>query len=261
MRTIVIALFAALIAAPAGAAEKLIDLKKAPGLDKVEGNCGACHSLDYIQMNSPYPSATLWDAEVTKMIKVFGAPITDADAASIKEYLTLLEGLHKQVIAPSIDEFYLLARTVLVKDESNFDKFDRVFGEFFNGLTPPEGVGDGIEAEIPLEWLLKLAQKELSEQDKALVESLGGWEALMQTLRQRLAELTGLNGEALHQLAATPSPASTPPGASRAISASRRTTSAKPRPMNRLTETMVLAGSLAWCGKASCPIWRPPPGR
>ena len=92
---------------------------------------------------------------------------------SIKEYLTLLEGLHKQVIAPSIDEFYLLARTVLVKDESNFDKFDRVFGEFFNGLTPPEGAGEGIEAEIPLEWLLKLAQKELSEQDKALVESLG----------------------------------------------------------------------------------------
>ncbi len=126
------------------------------------------------------------------MLAGFFVKLKDARIpVSIKEYLTLLEGLHKQVITPSIDEFYLLARTVLVKDESNFDKFDRVFGEFFNGLTPPEGAGEGIEAEIPLEWLLKLAQKELSEQDKALVESLGGWEKLMQTLRQRLAEQKG----------------------------------------------------------------------
>ena len=89
MRSIALALFAALIALPAAAQEeKLIDLKKAPGLDKVEGNCGACHSLDYIQMNSPYPSAALWDAEVTKMIKAFGAPITEkADATVIKDYL------------------------------------------------------------------------------------------------------------------------------------------------------------------------------
>jgi mono/diheme cytochrome c family protein len=73
---------------PARADEKPITLKKAPGLDKVEANCGACHGLDYIQMNSPYPSAALWDAEVNKMIKAFGAPITDADAAAIKDYLT-----------------------------------------------------------------------------------------------------------------------------------------------------------------------------
>jgi sulfite dehydrogenase (cytochrome) subunit B len=88
MRTILIALAVAMLALPAGAEEKLIDLKKAPGLDKVEGNCGACHSLDYIQMNSPYPNAALWDAEVTKMIKAFGAPISDADAKEIKDYLT-----------------------------------------------------------------------------------------------------------------------------------------------------------------------------
>jgi mono/diheme cytochrome c family protein len=88
MRTILIAFAAAMLALPALADEKPIDLKKAPGLDKVEGNCGACHSLDYIQMNSPYPNAALWDAEVTKMIKAFGAPITDADAKEIKEYLT-----------------------------------------------------------------------------------------------------------------------------------------------------------------------------
>jgi cytochrome c553 len=87
MRTILIALAAVMISLPAIAEEKPVDLKKAPGLDKVEGNCGACHSLDYIQMNSPYPNAALWDAEVTKMIKAYGAPITDADAAAIKEYL------------------------------------------------------------------------------------------------------------------------------------------------------------------------------
>ena len=87
MRTILIAIAAAMIALPATADEKPVDLKKAPGLDKVEGNCAACHSLDYVQMNSPYPNAALWDAEVTKMIKAYGAPITDADATAIKDYL------------------------------------------------------------------------------------------------------------------------------------------------------------------------------
>jgi len=87
MRAILIALAAAAMSLPALADEKLIDLKKAPGLDKVEGNCGACHSLDYIQMNSPYPSAALWDAEVSKMIKAYGAPISDADAKEIVDYL------------------------------------------------------------------------------------------------------------------------------------------------------------------------------
>jgi mono/diheme cytochrome c family protein len=88
MRTIFIALAAAaLFAMPAAADEKPVDLKKAPGLDKVEGNCGACHSLDYILMNSPYPKAALWDAEVTKMIKAFGAPISEADAKAIADYL------------------------------------------------------------------------------------------------------------------------------------------------------------------------------
>jgi mono/diheme cytochrome c family protein len=75
------------LALPALAAEKPIQLKKAAGLDKVEANCGSCHSLDYIQMNSPFPSAALWDAEITKMIKVFGAPIEDADAKAIGDYL------------------------------------------------------------------------------------------------------------------------------------------------------------------------------
>jgi sulfite dehydrogenase (cytochrome) subunit B len=87
MRTISIALFAALLAAPVHAQEKPVDLKKAPGLDAVQNYCAACHSLDYIEMNSPYPNAAMWDAEVTKMIKAFGAPISEADAKTIADYL------------------------------------------------------------------------------------------------------------------------------------------------------------------------------
>ena len=87
MRTIMIALAVAALALPAAAQEKPINLKKAPGVEKVEGNCGSCHSLDYILMNSPYPNAALWDAEVTKMIRAFGAPISEADAKEIADYL------------------------------------------------------------------------------------------------------------------------------------------------------------------------------
>jgi mono/diheme cytochrome c family protein len=88
MRTFAVAaLLAAAIAAPAVADEKPVQLKKAPGLDKVEGNCASCHSLDYVLMNSPFPNATVWDATVTKMIKAFGAPVDDADAKIIADYL------------------------------------------------------------------------------------------------------------------------------------------------------------------------------
>ncbi len=92
MRAFTIAIVAAALAVPAFstasfADEKPIELKKAPGVEKVAGNCGACHSLDYIQMNSPFMNAATWDAEVTKMIKAFGAPISDADAEAIKAYL------------------------------------------------------------------------------------------------------------------------------------------------------------------------------
>ena len=69
---------------------------------------------------------------------------------SIKEYLTLLEALDRKVIGPSMDDFYYLSRTALVKDEANFDKFDRVFGEYFHGIETLAGM----EADIPLEWLL-----------------------------------------------------------------------------------------------------------
>ena len=87
MRLIAIGLLASVFAMPAAAEEKPVELKKAPGLEKVEGNCAACHSLDYIQMNSPFMNAATWDAEVTKMIKAYGAPISDADAEAIKAYL------------------------------------------------------------------------------------------------------------------------------------------------------------------------------
>ena len=87
MRTIIAALTVLALSLPAVAEEKPIDLKKAPGLDKVEGNCGSCHTLDYILMNSPYPNAALWDAEVTKMIRAFGAPINEDDAKVIADYL------------------------------------------------------------------------------------------------------------------------------------------------------------------------------
>ena len=76
-----------LAAAAALADESKVVLKEAPGRDAVVNNCAACHSLDYIQMNSPFPDAKLWDAEVTKMIKAFGAPIDDADAKAITDYL------------------------------------------------------------------------------------------------------------------------------------------------------------------------------
>jgi len=106
---------------------------------------------------------------------------------SIKEYLTLLEAMGKDVIGPSIDEFYYLSRAALVKDEANFDKFDRAFGEFWQGVeTIP-----GIETEIPLEWLLKQVELHLTEEQKKEIAALGGWEKLMETLRQRLEEQKG----------------------------------------------------------------------
>jgi mono/diheme cytochrome c family protein len=87
MRTITLAFAAALIASAALADDQVIKLKPGNGLDKVEANCQACHTLAYIPMNSPFLKAAAWDAEVTKMIKAFGAPIDDADAKAIGDYL------------------------------------------------------------------------------------------------------------------------------------------------------------------------------
>jgi len=84
---LVLAACAALLAAPALADESKIKLKEGPGRDKVEANCVACHSLDYIQMNSVFLDRKVWEAEVTKMVKAMGAPIKDEDQKEILEYL------------------------------------------------------------------------------------------------------------------------------------------------------------------------------
>jgi sulfite dehydrogenase (cytochrome) subunit B len=87
MRTLAIAVVTTVAVSAAAAAERPVQLKQGPGLDKVEANCGACHSLDYVPMNSPFLTAAQWDAEVAKMINAFGAPIDQADAKIICEYL------------------------------------------------------------------------------------------------------------------------------------------------------------------------------
>lgn len=87
MRVMIVAAAILSFAAPAVADEKPVRLKQAPGLEKVEANCAACHSLDYIPMNSPFLQAAGWDAEVAKMINTFGAPIDQGDAKIITDYL------------------------------------------------------------------------------------------------------------------------------------------------------------------------------
>jgi uncharacterized protein len=103
---------------------------------------------------------------------------------SLREYLTLMEAMKRGVADYSVEDFYYLSRSALVKDERNLDKFDRVFGHCFKGLETPaeEGIA------IPEEWLRKLGEKHLTEEEKRQIEALGGWDKLMETLRQRLEE-------------------------------------------------------------------------
>ena len=107
---------------------------------------------------------------------------------SVKEYLTLLEALHKQVVGPGsdacrLDDFYFLSRLILVKDEKHYDKFDRAFGAYFKGV---EMLTD-FTKEVPLDWLEKILQKELTPEQKAAIEKMG-WDELMETLKKRLEE-------------------------------------------------------------------------
>ena len=104
---------------------------------------------------------------------------------SLREYLTLLEAMGKGIADYSVDDFYYLSRSCLVKDETNLDRFDRVFGHVFKGLAPAE---EGEPVKIPGEWLKKLAERTLTDEEKALVERLGGWDKLMETLLKRLEE-------------------------------------------------------------------------
>src|SRR5262249_30165578 len=112
-------------------------------------------------------------------LKSAGLPVT------LKEYLTLLEGLDEDVAGRRVEDFYYLSRSCLVKDERHLDRFDRVFGHVFKGL---ESLPDAVEAEIPEEWLRLVSELHLSEEDKQRIAELGGWEKIMEALRERLAQ-------------------------------------------------------------------------
>ncbi|MDE1922440.1 MAG: VWA domain-containing protein, partial [Gammaproteobacteria bacterium] len=108
--------------------------------------------------------------------------------ASIPEFLTLLEALAAGLADASAERFYHLARTCLVKDERHYDRFDRAFAAHFKGVEDAFSLPP---ADLPADWLAKLAEKHLSAEEKARIAALGGWEKLMQTLRERLAEQKG----------------------------------------------------------------------
>ena len=116
-------------------------------------------------------------------LKAAGLPVT------VREYLTLMEGMQARVASYKIEDFYYFSRAALVKDERNLDKFDRVFGEVFKGIETLEGK-DGV-VELPEEWLKKLAEKYLSPEEMAEIKSLGDWDKIMETLAKRLAEQKG----------------------------------------------------------------------
>lgn len=123
------------------------------------------------------------------MLLPFFTALRDAKIpVSLREYLTLIEGLEADLADRSVEGFYYLSRASLVKDERHLDKFDRVFGTIFKGV---ESLSEAIEAaDIPEEWLRKLAEKYLSEEDKAALKALG-WDKLWETLQERLREQKG----------------------------------------------------------------------
>ena len=112
-------------------------------------------------------------------LRAAGVPV------AITEFLALLEALEARVAQVSAQDFYYLARACLVKDERHYDRFDRVFAQTFQGA---ERLFAQLLADVPAEWLRSLAARVLSEEDKRRVAALGGWEQLLETLRQRLRE-------------------------------------------------------------------------
>ncbi|MDE4096068.1 VWA domain-containing protein [Phaeobacter gallaeciensis] len=110
---------------------------------------------------------------------------------SLREYLTFLEGMKKGLVTYDLDAFYYLARAAMVKDERNIDKFDRAFAATFEGLEalPASAVLDAVD--IPEDWLRKMAEKHLSPEEQAEIEALGGFDKLMETLKERLKEQEG----------------------------------------------------------------------
>jgi uncharacterized protein with von Willebrand factor type A (vWA) domain len=122
------------------------------------------------------------------LLQFFGNLRSAKIPVSLREYLTLLEGLDADLAARNVEDFYYLARACLVKDERHLDKFDRVFQASFKGLG---SLADLVEsAELPEEWLRKMAEKFLTDAEKAELQALG-WEKLWETLRERLKEQKG----------------------------------------------------------------------
>jgi uncharacterized protein with von Willebrand factor type A (vWA) domain len=115
-------------------------------------------------------------------LKTAGVPVT------LREYLTLMEAMEQDLAGRRVEDFYYLARTALVKDERNLDKFDRVFGHVFKGL---ESTSEALTTDIPAEWLKKLAEKYLSEEERKEIEAIGGLDKLLELLRQRMREQKG----------------------------------------------------------------------
>ncbi len=107
---------------------------------------------------------------------------------SIRELLMLLEAMRSGVAGQSVDDFYYLARSSLVKDESKFDRFDKIFAAHFDGI---EDAFKALVADVPDEWLRHQAELVLSEEERAEIEALGGFEKLMEALRKRLEEQEG----------------------------------------------------------------------
>jgi uncharacterized protein with von Willebrand factor type A (vWA) domain len=113
---------------------------------------------------------------------------------SLTEYLTLMEAMKQGLAAFSVDDFYYLSRACLVKDERNLDRFDGVFGRVFQGLDGGGGGEPGGEVgavDLPGDWLRKLAERVLTDEEKQQIQALGGWDTLMETLAKRLAEQRG----------------------------------------------------------------------
>lgn len=115
-------------------------------------------------------------------LKQAGVPV------SLREYLMLMEAMSAGVAAGRADDFYYLARAALVKDERHLDRFDRVFAHVFRGIEP---TGEDLLATIPEEWLRKLTERFLTDEEKAMVQALGGFDRIMEELRKRLAEQKG----------------------------------------------------------------------
>ena len=105
---------------------------------------------------------------------------------TIREYLTLLEGVDKNIPGDSVDGFYYLSRTALVKDERDLDKFDQVFSHVFRGMDYLSDIFGMTEGEVPEEWLRALAEKHLTPEEMAEIEALGDFDKIMEALKERL---------------------------------------------------------------------------